>query len=115
MVVSLPASILYGVLVPWRVADDALVEYRAFSKVLIGASFSWRSENGDQFEKISRTYLLIPRSLSFPNTVTVTSTNGKVDVASSYARTIGVLFAYVLAVLGSWWFWLRPPKQVSAV
>ena len=111
MVIGLPVLVLYGAVVPWRVADDALAEYRGFPKLLIGASYRWRSTNGHDFEKISRTYLILPHSLSIPAAVTVVSTNGAVEVAAKPASGSGIVLAYVLALCGTWWFWLRPSRQ----
>ena len=71
--VSLPLLMLYGALVPWQVAEDALVEHRGSSKLLLGTSSYWHSGNGHQSETTSRTYLIIPYSLSTFNAVTVVS------------------------------------------
>src|SRR6185295_5465558 len=68
--VSLPLLMLYGALVPWQVAEDALVEHRGSSKLLLGSSSHWHSGNGHQSETTSRTYLIIPYSLSTFNAVT---------------------------------------------
>ena len=36
--VGLPLLMLYGVLVPWQVAEDTLIEHRGSSKLLLGSS-----------------------------------------------------------------------------
>ena len=109
--VGLPLLMLYGALVPWQVAEDTLIEHRGSSKLLLGSSSHWHSGNGHQSETTSRTYLIIPYSLSTFNAVTVVSTNGRVEVASSHFALLAILAGYALSVYGSWWFWVRPAKQ----
>lgn len=111
MVIGLPVLMLYGAFVPWQIADDALAENHGFPKLLIGYGYHRLSGNTGIFEKISRTYLIVPRSLSIPYAVTVVSTNGEIQVVSNRPAGIVIPSAYVLALFGGWWWWLRPSRQ----
>jgi hypothetical protein len=115
IVVGLPVLMLYGGFVPWQAAEDALAEYRGSPKLLVGGSYSWHSRNGQVSETTSRTYLLIPQSFTTLSAVTVVSTNGRVEVASSRFAIVAILVAYALSIWGTWYFWLRPSRRPEAI
>jgi hypothetical protein len=107
---------LYGYLVRWPTADQALLRYQDQVPVMVGASYRWRSTTSERGVASSvyreRVYILFPSMLGEPKTVIVNQTNE--EPYKLYENRNGVyrlLATYSLLLFGTWWFWLRKPAR----
>jgi hypothetical protein len=121
--ISLPLALLagllsplYGYLVRWPTADQALLRYQDQVPVMVGASYRCRSTSSGRGVASSvyreRVYILFPSMLGEPKTVIVNQTNE--EPYKLYENRNGVyrlLATYSLLLFGTWWFWLRKPAR----
>lgn len=121
--ISLPLALLacllsplYGYLVRWPAADQALLRYQGQVAIMVGASYRSRSTTSDRGVASSvyreRVYILFPSMLSEPKTVIVNQTNEEPYRLSEDQNGVYRLLAmYSLVLFGTWWFWLRKPLK----
>jgi hypothetical protein len=103
---------LFGYLVHWNPADEALSRYKAETAVMVGGSYQSNTSISDKETKTSvyreRTYILFPFMLSEPKTVTVSQQNDEPYTTSEDRNgVLNLLAIYGLILFGNWWFWVR--------
>ena len=121
--ISLPLALLaglvspmYGHLVRWPPADQALLRYQDQVAVMVGASYRRHSTTSDRGVASSvyreRVYILFPSIFAEPKTVIVNQTNEEPYRISEDQNVVYRLLAtYSLLLFGTWWFWLRKPAK----
>lgn len=125
--ISLPIALLagllsplYGHLVRWPPAEQALLRYQGQVAVMVGASYRRHSMTSGQGVASSvyreRVYILFPSIFAEPKTVIVNQTNEEpYKISEDQNGVYRLLATYCLLLVGTWWFWLRKPaeRQVS--
>lgn len=106
--VVLPCVMAFGLISPWPVAVKALGSGSSSGALLIGASYESRFSGNTSYEKREQTYALLPGL----KTVTVIQENGEVRIEEDPHGLFSAIAIYALLGIGTWWFWLRPNKQV---
>jgi hypothetical protein len=108
---------LFGYLVRWHPADEALSRYRNETAVMVGGNYRSLSTTSDRGEMTSsvyreRIYILLPSIFSEPKTVTVSQRNDEpYRVSENPSGVFHMLIMYGLIVFGVWRFWLRRPAK----
>ncbi|MCK4742637.1 MAG: hypothetical protein KAT25_02330 [Sulfuriflexus sp.] len=106
--VLFPLIMVYGLLFPWQPAAEALSKYENSVALLSGI----RSSHKDDYEKHSKTYLIIktkPLS-SFAVRVTVDS-SGLNKVEEYEGGFIIMLATYLFLFFWTWWFWFKKKED----
>ena len=107
---------IYGYLVRWSPADEALLRYTNDTAVMIAGSYQYESTSSNQGTRESvyrdRTYILLPSILSEPKTVTFSQKNNEpYQISEDQNGVLKTLIMYGLIAFGTWWFWFRKPGK----
>jgi hypothetical protein len=107
---------LYGHLVRWAPAEQALLRYKNETAVMVAGSYQYDSTVLDNVVKSSayreRVYVLFPSMFSEPKTVRVSQMNDEpYKILEIHNGVFDMLIMYGLIVFGVWWFWLRRPGK----
>ncbi|MCS0632961.1 hypothetical protein NX786_26860 [Telluria mixta] len=109
---------LFGYLVHWAPADEALSRYKDETALLVGGRYRSYMASSNQKRTTSvyreRVYVLFPSMLREPKTVTVSQKNDEPYRVSEEKNGVFKLLAmYGLILFGTWWFWLRKPAKTE--
>jgi uncharacterized SAM-binding protein YcdF (DUF218 family) len=107
---------IFGYLVRWGPADEALSLYQNEKAIMVGGSYSSSTTVLDSGRTTSvyreRVYILVPSVLSEPKTVTVSQENDEpYQTVENQNGVVSLLLTYALVLIGVWWFWLRKPVE----
>jgi hypothetical protein len=107
---------LFGYLVHWTPADEALARYGNETAIMVGGSYRSRTATSDKGTRTSvyreRVYILFPSMLSEPKTVKVSQKNDEpYQTSEDQNGVVKLLVMYGLILFGIWWFWLRKPAE----
>jgi hypothetical protein len=110
------ATPLFGYLVRWTPADEALARYENETAIMVGGSYRSRTAMSDKGTRTSvyreRVYILFPSMLSEPKTVKVSQKNDEpYQTSEDQNGVVKLLVMYGLILFGIWWFWLRKPAK----
>jgi hypothetical protein len=108
---------VFGHLVRWTPAEQALEHYKNETPVMVGGSYKSNSTVSDSEVKSSsyreRVYILFPSMFSAPKTVTVSQTNDEpYKISEDQYGILDLLITLSLTIFGVWWFWLRRPGKI---
>ena len=102
---------IYGTLVPWPIAAEALRSESEEKPVLFGASYQSRSTSDGSYERRTQTYALFPRSLKTFETVSVVQENNVVKVERQALGFLTPVLTFVVSLLGlggfGYWSWSK--------
>jgi hypothetical protein len=74
----------------------------------VAFAYSNRYSTSGSKRTVSASYLLVPSAFGNHSVVTVTQVNESAPAVShSRAQFFGLLPAYAMCGVGTWWFWLR--------
>lgn len=112
------ATPLYGWLIHWAPADEALSRYTNQTAIMVGGSYRSRLSGSASGPRTSvyrnRIYILFPSVFSEPKTVTISQQNDEpYQISGNRNGVFDMLLLYGLIVVGGWWFWLRKPTPPS--
>lgn len=106
----------FGYVSSWPVADQALASYSKEKRVLVAFAYSNRYSSSGSERTVSASYLLMPSAFMDVSVVTVTQVNDLAPVVSwSRGQFFGLLLAYAVCGIGTWWFWLRARATQQAL
>ena len=114
LLLTVPCTIVIGILAPWPVAVKALGPGWARESVLIGMSYETRFSETQSFERRTQSYVGLPSSPHAFQTVRVTQENGVVRTEEDPYGLLPVLATYGVLAVGTWWFWIRPRKELPS-
>jgi hypothetical protein len=104
---GLVALVAYGIAFPWKVADEALPEFRGSHKLLVGFAYESGFVGDHTFESKSHTYIIFPSALRTLATVEVTKDDRGVRTEVQPFGAVEVLAVFFLGAVGVWWFFIR--------
>ena len=102
--------IVHGFVAPWPVARPVLAKHAGQVPVLVGITSGVRRSPTRGLESVkTRYYVLVPSVLREPALVRVTQVDDG-DATESITRPafFAVLAAITIALVGTWWIWVRP-------
>jgi len=95
---------IYGRLIAWPPATEALATYPDEASILIGVGYEYRGGSTD----VHRSYLMISRDPFKTSVLDIRQHNGLAPTVSrSEGGLVGLVSGLVVALIGTWYFWLR--------
>ena len=109
VLVGIPAIAAWGALNPWPPAAVSFAPPNDKIPLLVGMRFKYSNASGVSTRTESRSYLLLPATLSWPRVVTVAQTDrGPVQVSEpSLVGFLGLLGTIAFAMFVVWRSWFR--------
>lgn len=107
--ISYPLVAVFGSFSVWPPAKEALVMISKDKPILIGFSEMTSYTNTGTKHIATRTYVLFPSVLHNPVAITIKKTDESDPIVTeSVTPVIFLSVYYIISIIGTWWFWLRP-------
>ena len=109
VLIGVPAIALWGALQPWSPAERTFATVTDKTPLLVGMHYRYQHAPNRTARTESRSYLLVPSTLSWPTLVTISQTGDDPPKSSEPSVTgfLGLLGTLAVAAFLVWRNWFR--------